>query len=118
MKKNRITKNEFCKWMEKLRDAWDDICVVEKHGLMFSEDGNILNYIDHTAGMLIQLTGDDLNYPLIYDYCWNNDFGRSAAVEVWTSDKDGHEKHISAETPEELYDMILEVMELEEYDGD
>ena len=105
MAKVRITRREFCKVMEKLEKAYNDIKKIESVGFSFDGDDFAFSLIDSTVELLERLINDNSAYPAISSFCWENNFGESPLYEYF--EVDGEQKELSASTPSELYDFIL-----------
>lgn len=114
----RITRKEFCELLNSAQKAYEQIQKIADCGLALKDGSSLFLFIDKTINTLSYLMYDDDTYPFISSFCWECDFGKSDAVEVWIGEEDSDmntmTECISASNSDELYSLVLKVYQLKE----
>ena len=110
-----ITKKEFVDIMNSVENYWHCVEGIEDILKVNLEEGPFLNIVDVTLNTLCSLMKDepsqqdDWNYtPYIYQFAWDCDFGKKSDSLCVVN------QYYPFETPEDLYDLLIELYWREE----
>lgn len=109
-----LTKKEFVHVIETMKETdafYDDFYnVISKYGLggmdsfenMHCKMSSVLNDV------LTSMFSDDEHY--LDWWMWDCDYGKDHADVDWVDEKTGEKMHVNLNTPEKLYDFLVEQM--------
>lgn len=109
-----LTKNEFVHVIENMKevdDFYDDFYeVTRKHGIggMDSFDDMHCKMSSLLGDVLISMF-DDTDHYLDW-WLWDCEYGSDHADVCWVDEKTGEKKSVNLDTPEKLYDFLIENM--------
>lgn len=118
MEKVRISRYEFIKALNDLKEMEYQVRAIQNAGIHFDEcDSGIMLAMDGYVELLEALMKDDDVNPAIAAFCWSYDFGKTP-MESERTNPDGSVEKKVAHNASELYDLILFENGLEEFNDD